>query len=121
MTKGYTLRAECLASKWGFGDGDGLQDYCYDLKDGGLIPDTPERDGFLYAVVMKYLVPELDRRGIKADIVKIGSNHNPVRAETVNGIEVDHFNGPCPECLVGVEALVPWDDLIAMAKGIDVP
>jgi hypothetical protein len=116
MTKGYTLRAECLASKWGFGDGDGLQDYCYDLKDDGLIPDTPDRDGFLYAVVVKFLVPELERRGIKADIVKIGSCHNPVRADMVNGQEVDHFNGPCPECLRDIEVLVPDNELIELAK-----
>jgi hypothetical protein len=117
--RGYTLRAESLASKWGFGDGDGLDDYMYDLRDLGLIDHTPERNSFLYAAVQKFLVPELTRRGITAEIVVIGSNHNPVRADTINGADVDHYGAPPPACLAGVEVTVSRAELLALATVLE--
>ena len=54
------LRASCLKSKFGFGDGSS-------------IPDEDE----LMAAVQKHLLPLLDPR---VDVYKIGSSHNPVRA-----------------------------------------
>ena len=113
---GYTLRAAGLASKWGFGDGDGLQDCMYDLRDEGLITSVPERDSILLAAVQRYLLPELERRGVSVEIVAIGSNHNPVRAETVNGAEVDWHAESCPECLLDIEVQISREDLIALAK-----
>lgn len=111
----FVLHAECLASKWGFGDGDALNDYMYDLRDEGLISQVPNRDDFLYAVVCKYLLPELHKRGVVVDLVNIGSIHNPVRAERVNGAEVDWYgNEPRPEVLRDVSVAVPRYDLIAM-------
>lgn len=104
---GYTLRAASLASKWGFGDGDGLEEYMYDLQDAGLIDRVPDRDKFLFAAVQRFLVPELVRHGVRAEIVCIGSNHNPVRADTVNGEEVDHFAAAVLPALEGIEVVVP--------------
>lgn len=113
----FILCAESLASKWGFGDGDALDDYLYDIKDDGLITDMPERDSFLFQVVQRFLVPELTKRGIVAEIVSIGSNHNPVRADTVNGEEVDCYNYEnCPSCLKGVEVRVSQSDIIEMVR-----
>lgn len=111
----YALHAECLVSKWGFDDGDGLQHYLYDLKDLDLINDVPERDEFLYRVVSRYLLPELERRGIKVMIYKISSSHNPVRTDTVNGIEIDQRSGEAPDCLRDIEVRVPRNEIVLMA------
>lgn len=115
----FVLHAECLASKWGFGDGDALYDYMYDLRDGGLISQIPNRDDFLYAVVCKYLLPELHKHGVVVDLVNIRSIHNPVRAKRVNGAEVGWYGiEPCPEVLRDVSVAVPRDDLIAMCTEV---
>lgn len=118
---GYVLMAEGLLSKWGFGDGDGLQDYLYDLVDGGLITHNmiPERDKLLAWAVDTYLMPELVRRGIKVELLAIGSNHNPVRALRVNGHDVDWYDDsswPAKDELRGIEVLVPHEAILGRLK-----
>jgi len=87
MSNDFPLGACGLYSKWGFGDGDSLEDYLYDLR-GKHEFEMPDRDEFLRLMVDTYLVPELERQHIVCEIVTIGSIHNPVRADVVNGVDI---------------------------------
>lgn len=82
------LDAESLCSKWGFGDGDALDDWWWDTYDEG--PDV-NTDDLLYALVVAYLVPAIRDAGHTVEIERIGTIHNPVRASRVDGAEVDWY------------------------------
>ncbi len=85
----FYLNAESLFSKWGFGDGGSLWDWFYDHYDDS--PDWPE-DDLLYALCQAYLMPKLADAGYHVELMRIETSHNPVRAATLNGEEVDHYD-----------------------------
>ncbi len=85
----FTLDAEDLLSKWGFGDGDALDDWWWD----NFAEEPPFNDhDMLHALVLAYLVPALRDAAHEVEIFRIETNHNPVRAETLDGILVDHYS-----------------------------
>lgn len=79
------LRAEGLFSKWGFVDGDALDDFIYDGGLGALAPDNWNHElaefGFAHALLIRVvetkLLPLLPR---KIETRRIGTHHNPIRA-----------------------------------------
>jgi hypothetical protein len=88
-----------LLSKWGFGDGDAPDtwlDWC-DERGIDYTALRPWRDGILPALVRRYLLPKLNQ---DVTLVDISTNHNPIRAETVDGVNVEdcwydsHDSGP---------------------------
>lgn len=82
------LDADSLLSKWGFSDGEALSDWWWDRFDES--PAFNDHD-LLHALVMAYLVPAIRDAGYEVEIVRIETSHNPVRAETLDGVEVDHY------------------------------
>lgn len=77
------LPSDGLLSKWGFNDGDAPADFLDWLEAGGhgwRIDWHP----VLIRLVEDYLVPALDQQ---VTLAVIGTGHNPVRAETVNGTD----------------------------------
>ena len=74
-----------LLSKWGFDDGELLIDL---LLDHGF---TGSRGQVLAETVIQHVIPVLDQKEI--ELIKVHdwnwSCHNPIRAERVNGVEVD--------------------------------
>lgn len=84
-----TLDAESLLSRWGFGDGDALSDWWWD----NYGEDTPFNDhDMLHALVVAYLVPVIREAGRDVEIVRIDTIHNPVRADTLDGAQVNHYS-----------------------------
>ena len=76
------LHASGLLSKWGFGDGDVLVNWWWDVYD----EEPPKNDhDLLYALVTQYLLPVLRKEGKDVQVYRIHTNHNPVRAEYLNG------------------------------------
>ena len=78
-----TLFSRGLLSKWGFNDGndpDEWWDYC---EANGL--DTATSDFPLEEVVRRFLVPRLEQ---DVTVVHVETCHNPIRVETVNGVDV---------------------------------
>lgn len=69
----YTLFASGLLSKFGFSDGDLLDDYAFDE----VLPEDLSRHVPLIAAVRKYLLPALDSR---VEVEEIDTIHNPIRA-----------------------------------------
>ncbi|WP_119728350.1 hypothetical protein [Thermomonospora amylolytica] len=78
------LSSECLLSKWGFWDGaepDALLDL---LDERGM--DYPEDwTAVLRRLIREDLIPALDQR---VEVVDIETCHNPIRARTVDGVDV---------------------------------
>ena len=82
------LDADSLLSKWGFSDGSALFDWWWDRFDES--PPFDDSD-VLHALVLAYLLPALRDGGHSVEIMRIETSHNPVRAATLDGIEVDHY------------------------------
>jgi hypothetical protein len=107
-----TLLSRDLLSKWGFNDGndpDEWLDYC---EANGLDLDFP-----LEEVVRRYLAPRLEQ---DVTVVHIETCHNPIRAETVNGLDVTEVwfgraTGPTltPECVD-----VPLSEALKIAQEV---
>lgn len=79
---GVMLHSAGLLSKWGFGDGgtpESFLDYCDER--GVQYPEWP-----LEQIVREYLLPVLDQH---VEIAIIPTHHNPVRAVTVDGRNVE--------------------------------
>lgn len=81
------LLSSGLLSKWGFSDGD-VPDEWLDWCEERGIDWTALRGWRAYVLpelVRRYLMPALEQ---KVELVDIGTNHNPIRAGTVDGIDV---------------------------------
>ncbi|NQX36267.1 hypothetical protein [Herbiconiux sp. VKM Ac-2851] len=89
-----SLDAQSLLSKWGFGDGDKIGDWWWDHFDEPLDSRFPgaHRHDVLRLLVRLALVPAIEAFGHAITVYDIGTIHNPVRAETVDGITIDHYN-----------------------------
>lgn len=83
-----------LLSKWGFGDGDCLDDLLWDMVDDGTLTLDERRagsgidfeHGVLVRVVREFVLPAIEQT---VEVYEIGTIHNPIRASSVNGREVD--------------------------------
>ena len=84
------LHASGLLSKWGFGDGDVLAQWWWDVYDEE--PSKNDHD-LLYALVTQYLLPALRKEGNDVQVYRIHTNHNPVRAEYLNGRHLQDLLG----------------------------
>jgi len=93
------LASKGLLSKWGFNDGDAPGDWLDWCEERGIdwlaLPSW--REEILPALVCRFLVPVLDQ---DVTLAFIGTNHNPVRAGTVDGVDTEdrwydaHDRGP---------------------------
>lgn len=77
-----------LLSKWGLHDGDILDDLLFDNF--GFVEALEFEHEVLIKVVEKYVIPKLDQ---KIEATRITTIHNPIRARTVNGEDVEWFKG----------------------------
>ena len=89
------LYADSLLSKFGFSDGD-CPDAFLDWCEAGYAPDLYPRAihcwrEVLPVIVRKYLLPELKAKGFEVTVSEMVTNHNPVRADAVNGKSLDAF------------------------------
>lgn len=80
-----TLHSASLLSKWGFDDGDLLWDFLYDLDNGHRAHKINHE--VLVATVQKWLLPALDQQ-VETYVMEL-SSHNPIRAESVDGVSVE--------------------------------
>lgn len=89
------LSVRSLCSKWGFGDGDAVFDDLSDYWDaiGRRYDYTTlnERDAILRLLVRRHLVPAIEAAGHAVEVVDVETIHNPIRACTIDGVEVDWY------------------------------
>ncbi|MGW9437946.1 hypothetical protein [Streptomyces sp. NPDC055607] len=88
-----TLFSRDLLSKWGFNNGEDDEAWLDWCDDQGI--DHAALGFPLTRLVHDYLVPVIDQA---VTVVDIETCHNPVRAETVNGVDVTEvWYGRAPE------------------------
>ena len=98
-----------LLSKWGFDDGDLVDNFVY-TGWGGILCDHHQ---LLTEVVRRHVIPALDQ---KVETFEIDGIHNPIRAKSVNGVEFDdHYNSHTPDLLTPEYVEVPFSVINAMA------
>lgn len=108
-----TLFADGLLSKWGFNDGD-VPDDILDWLEAHGHGWRIEWHPVLKMLVERHLLPVLAQR---VEIVNIGTNHNPVRAQTVDGTDVEGcWSGPQPEPTLTPEYVeIPMSEVAKIA------
>lgn len=99
---------DSLLSKWGFGDGDMLDDL---LFDNGL----PYGHDVLIRVVRNKILPVIQQN---VEVYEISTNHNPIRAKAVDGIEVDDYNYNPNIKLTPEYVDVPDSEILELAREI---
>ena len=113
----FSLDAESLCSKWGFGDGDALDDWWWDTYD----DDSPvNSDDILHALVVEYLVPRMRDAGWYPVLTRIETNHNAVRAETLNGAPVDWYDSDGSHFQQPIVVTVTQEQIEQMAQRLTV-
>lgn len=92
--KELVLTSESLLSKCGFNDGDEPEDLLVLLDDVGVLggydyylPDKVWHN-VLCRLVREWLLPRLDQH---VEVEVLDTNHNPIRARTVNGRDVSRL------------------------------
>lgn len=104
---GFVLESDSLLHKFGFNDGDPPDEVLAWCAEKSLPPpdDWPELLGRL---VRSYLVPALVEQDV--EIAEVETSHNPVRALSIGGVDVDHrrFGEPDQPTLTEVQVEVPW-------------
>jgi hypothetical protein len=110
------LFSSCLLSKWGFNDGDAPDDWLDYCDEQGIDPGSLQswRRYVLPALVRRFLVPVLDQH---VELVKIGTNHNPIRAESVDGRDISDLWQEHLEHLLTPEFTeVPFSEVLKIAR-----
>jgi hypothetical protein len=110
MSDPIRLYSDGLLSKWGFGDGDCLDEVLWDRCDElGLRADGDEH-AVLIRAVREYLLPALAEHH---DVVvfEIDTIHNPIRADTIDGIEIPPFDSSFEMALTPEYVDVPFEVL----------
>lgn len=82
--------SECILSKSGFGDGDMLSEF---LIENGFDIDRDSSNALLVEIVKTKVLPVITQ---KIDVIT-SSSHNPIRAFSIDGIEVDLCTNPQPK------------------------
>jgi hypothetical protein len=82
------LYSSCLLSKWGFNDGDEPDAWLDWCEENGVDYNIRDWHGTLRRLVREHLLPKLDQQ---VELVDIETSHNPVRAEKVDGVEIDWY------------------------------
>ncbi|MFM9652768.1 hypothetical protein [Streptomyces galilaeus] len=110
---GLFLFSRCLLSKWGFNDGD-APDQWFDYCEANGI-DYNEADFPLVALVRAYLLPTIEQA---VTVVEIETIHNPIRVDTVDGVDVTNvWFGRAPEPTLTPEYVeVPMDEVAKLAQ-----
>jgi len=105
-----TLFSQGLLSKWGFGDGE-PPDEIWNYADArGLVLDWRP---ILVQLVQTHLVPKLKQR---VETYVITTNHNPIRARRVDGIDIDDLAKNDSIELTPEWVDVTWNDIMRAAS-----
>lgn len=78
------LASEDLLSKWGFNDGD-EPDWLLDILEDRDMEHPNDWHAILGRLVREELLPALDQQ---VEVVDVDTIHNPIRAITVDGVDV---------------------------------
>jgi hypothetical protein len=106
-----------LLSKFGFGDGDEPDAWLDWCDEQGVDYNAPGWDwhATLRRLVREHLVPKLDQR---VELVDIDTAHNPIRAEKVDGVEIDWYRDYPDDLLTPDVVEVPYSEVLRIAREV---
>ena len=118
-----TLHASSLFSKWGFGDGDVIDDVLWRHHDDGVTwSDLVDDKLVLDELIRRHLLPLVHAAmpDSEIDYAYIDSLHNPCRIDSVNGRRVDHAATVLyvPVALDKIEVVVSDEQVMDAARHI---
>ncbi|WP_405850603.1 hypothetical protein OG211_34780 [Streptomyces niveus] len=107
-----TLFSADLLSKWGFNDGDTPRAWLDWCEANGI--DSSDVEFPLVALVREHLVPVIEQM---IEVVKIGTSHNPIRAQRVDGVDMsDVWYGRAPQPDLTPDCVtVPMTEVLRLA------
>ncbi|MEU9894247.1 hypothetical protein ACIBCS_27840 [Streptomyces phaeochromogenes] len=108
-----TLHSDGLLSKFGFNDGDDPDEWLDYCEANGI--DYNEVDFPLVQLVRQHLLPALDQA---VTVYEVETAHNPIRAHTVDGVEVrgnDTVHGE-PIELTPEQVTIPMSEVARLAQ-----
>jgi hypothetical protein len=107
------LHSRDLLSKWGFNDGDMPLDV-FEWLEADSVDFFPafSWDDVLLRLVREHLLPVLDQAVVVYEIAP----HNPIRAETVEGVEVDCYDLEPAIALTPEYVDVPYGAVLAAVR-----
>jgi len=109
------IYTEGLLSKWGFRDGDVLDDFLRDAQEDGRLPaGRLNEHGILRALVRRFIEPVLEQT---VELVDIETIHNPIRAESVDGVKCDWYDYERNPSLTPEFVDVPDETILNIAVG----
>jgi hypothetical protein len=110
-TRAILLHSDSLSSKWGFNDGDEPSDFLDWLDDhtegGNAYVSIDTWQTALRTMMRTYLAPLLPN---DVKLIDIDTSHNPIRADSISGEDVDWYEGP-PKVTPPVQVEVPFEDV----------
>jgi len=112
INRGVVLVASSLLSKWGFRDGDEPDEYL-DWLDEQQLPHPEDWHPVLRHLVRTRLLPLIDE---DIEVYDIETNHNPIRAGTVNGVEIDDTRAGNHGVLRDVDVVIPYAEVYAVQE-----
>ena len=110
MSEGVWLWSYDLVSKWGFNDGDMPENLLDHLDDLGISYGKTEWHPILRRLVREHLLPKIPQQ---VEVYDIETIHNPIRASSVDGREVDDLGEPEGQ-IADVDVTVPWGVVVAL-------
>lgn len=113
-----TLYSFGLLSKWGFSDGDcpdEIEDYLDEID--APYPAPKDWHTALRKLVREHLLPALAEHHT-IEVYDIDTIHNPIRARTVDGHEIDDYADNDHIVLAPDVVTVPWI-AVAAALGVE--
>lgn len=120
------FRTADLCSRWGFNDGDLLDDLLWDAGYTAVDirtwlspsdetgPLWHHEHAVLIVTVIAHVLPAIDQ---VVDVYAISTIHNPIRARTIDGVAVDEIDGDYEGVLTPGYVDVP-DDVITTIAGV---
>lgn len=106
------LHSAGLLSKWGFNDGGMPDDIFGWLEDEGVDLAAVDWSAALRRLVRGHLLPKLDQAVVVYEI----EPHNPIRAETADGVEVDCYDLHPTITLTPEYVDVPYAAVLAVVR-----
>jgi hypothetical protein len=110
-TETLWLSSASLLSKWGFEDGDMPDELCDYFDARGTPWEQVDWHATLVKLVRTFLLPVIDQ---KIEVDEISTIHNPIRARTVDGQQVDSYETDSSTPLTPDGVDVPLSAILAL-------
>lgn len=112
-----TLISDGLLSKFGFNDGDEPDHWLDWCDEQGIDYNARGWDWHttLRRLVREHLLPRLDQQ---VELTDIDTIHNPIRALTVDGVEIDWYEDYPDGTLTPDSVEVPYDEVLRIAREV---